>query len=120
MIEAVTGMTLGEFFKERIFDPLGMSDTSFEIAREDVGRLAPCFRFKGRSNGREDEIGLSEQCNSIPFAEFGKYEMVEQGDVNTMYLRGKPQAWVQFTKVTCMLLCTILHATSQRRLNLRF
>ena len=52
MIEAVTGVTLGEFFKRRIFDPLGMSDTSFDIAREDLGRLAPCFRFTGRSNGR--------------------------------------------------------------------
>ena len=49
MIEAVTGVTLGEFFKRRIFDPLGMSDTSFDIARENLGRLAPCYRFTGKS-----------------------------------------------------------------------
>ena len=100
MIEAVTGMTLGEFFKKRIFDPLGMSDTSFDIAREDVGRLAPCFRFTGRSHGRpkaRTRMKSDYLCNSIPFAEVGKYEMVEKGDENTMYLRGKRQAWVQFT-----------------------
>ena len=48
MIEAVTGATLGEFFKKRIFEPLGMSNTSFDIARENTDRLAPCFRFTGR------------------------------------------------------------------------
>ena len=97
MIEAVTGVTLGEFFKRRIFDPLGMSDTSFDIAREDLGRLAPCFRFTGRSKeGRG--LKLDYLCNSIPFAEVGKYEMTEKGKT-TIYLRGKPQARMQFTSV---------------------
>ena len=52
VIEAVTGATLGEFFKRRIFDPLGMDDTSFDIARENIDRLAPCFRFTGGLNRR--------------------------------------------------------------------
>ena len=48
VIESVTKVPLGEFFKKRIFEPLGMVDTSFEISREDLGRLVPCFRFTGR------------------------------------------------------------------------
>ena len=55
VIEAVTGVTLGEFFKERIFEPLGMANTAFDVAGEDVHRLAPCFYFTGRSNW----IGIS-------------------------------------------------------------
>ena len=57
MIEAVTGATLGEFFKKRIFEPLGMSNTSFDIARENIDRLAPCFRFTGRINKLQEFFG---------------------------------------------------------------
>ena len=59
VIEEVTGMTLGEFFKKRIFDPLGMSNTSFDIERENVDRLAPCFRFTGKLDRSKSLCGIS-------------------------------------------------------------
>lgn len=36
IIEVISGQTLAEFLRERIFDPLGMVDTSF-FARDDLG-----------------------------------------------------------------------------------
>lgn len=40
VIEVVTGQTLAAFLKARLFDPLGMTSTGFQVARADVGRLA--------------------------------------------------------------------------------
>jgi CubicO group peptidase (beta-lactamase class C family) len=40
IIEVVSGKPLGEFLKERIFDPLGMVDTAFYVGAEKLGRAA--------------------------------------------------------------------------------
>ena len=43
VVEAVTGMTLGQFFQERIFAPLKMADTAFVVPAAKVPRLAQPF-----------------------------------------------------------------------------
>lgn len=43
VIEAVTGMPLGQFIQERIFTPLGMTDSAFMVPKEKLGRLAQPF-----------------------------------------------------------------------------
>jgi CubicO group peptidase (beta-lactamase class C family) len=43
LVEVVTGQTLGDFYETRIFDPLGMKDTAFEISETDVTRRADGF-----------------------------------------------------------------------------
>jgi CubicO group peptidase (beta-lactamase class C family) len=40
VIEAVSGSRLGDFMQKRIFGPLGMVDTSFELLQEDTFRYA--------------------------------------------------------------------------------
>lgn len=40
-VEIVSGMPLDEFFRERIFDPLGMDDTWFYLPGEKSDRLVP-------------------------------------------------------------------------------
>src|ERR1700722_4223518 len=40
IVEIVSGKPLDVFFKERIFDPLGMVDTAFKVDPADLGRLA--------------------------------------------------------------------------------
>ncbi len=40
LIEVVSGMSLDEFFRKRIFEPLGMKDTYFYLPKEKQGRLA--------------------------------------------------------------------------------
>lgn len=44
LVEVCSGMTLDEFFQERIFDPLEMEDTSFFLSEEKVGRLAAVYQ----------------------------------------------------------------------------
>jgi CubicO group peptidase (beta-lactamase class C family) len=40
LVEVVSGMPLDEFFRQRIFLPLGMHDTDFQVPQAKVGRLA--------------------------------------------------------------------------------
>ena len=43
IIEKLTGKPLGEFFKERIFDPLHMKDTAFYVPSEKMSRLVTLY-----------------------------------------------------------------------------
>ncbi len=43
LVEVVSGMKLDQFFKQRIFDPLGMSDTDFHVPPEKIERLATFY-----------------------------------------------------------------------------
>lgn len=40
LIEHFSGKTVDEFLKERIFRPLGMTDTGYNVDTEDLGRIA--------------------------------------------------------------------------------
>jgi CubicO group peptidase (beta-lactamase class C family) len=43
VVEAVSGQTLGAFLKARLWDPLGMVDTSFSLAKSAESRYARAF-----------------------------------------------------------------------------
>jgi CubicO group peptidase (beta-lactamase class C family) len=43
VIEIISGMSLDEFFKKRIFEPLGMKDTYFYLPKEKRNRLATLY-----------------------------------------------------------------------------
>ena len=43
VIEVVSGMPLDQFFRERLFEPLGMSDTGFFVPPDDLQRLARLY-----------------------------------------------------------------------------
>lgn len=43
VVEVVSGQTLDVFFKERIFDPLGMNETRFFVPEDDQQRLAALY-----------------------------------------------------------------------------
>ncbi|HET9732509.1 MAG TPA: serine hydrolase domain-containing protein [Acidimicrobiales bacterium] len=43
VVEVASGMSLDAFMADRIFDPLGMPDTSFFVGGDDVGRLAALY-----------------------------------------------------------------------------
>ena len=40
LVEFISGVPFGQFLQERIFDPLGMTDTFFVVPEEKLGRLA--------------------------------------------------------------------------------
>ena len=50
LVEIWSGMTLDEFFLKRIFIPLGMNDTYFNVPKEKAGRLVNFFQ--------EDSLGI--------------------------------------------------------------
>jgi CubicO group peptidase (beta-lactamase class C family) len=43
LVEVVSGMQLDEFFKQRIFEPLGMVDTDFYVPADKLSRLATLY-----------------------------------------------------------------------------
>ena len=45
IIELVSGMKLGEYMKENIFEPLGMDETSFGVTEEKLSRMATQYEF---------------------------------------------------------------------------
>ncbi|MCP4688671.1 MAG: beta-lactamase family protein [Desulfobacterales bacterium] len=53
LVEVISGSTLDAFFKERIFEPLGMRDTHFFLPLEKLGRFAAAY-----GPGRGGELRL--------------------------------------------------------------
>jgi CubicO group peptidase (beta-lactamase class C family) len=43
IVQRIEGKTLDQVFADRIFGPLGMDDTFFQVPAEKVGRLADCY-----------------------------------------------------------------------------
>ncbi len=59
VIEVVAGKSLYQFEKERLLDPLGMTDTAFYVDEEKLGRVVeplPWDRFKAPIAGLDDPI----------------------------------------------------------------
>jgi CubicO group peptidase (beta-lactamase class C family) len=59
VVEVASGQPLDEFFRTRIFEPLGLKDTSFVVAPQDRGRLAALYAPDPRSGRalRYDRLG---------------------------------------------------------------
>jgi CubicO group peptidase (beta-lactamase class C family) len=53
IIEVVSGMPYEEFMEKRLFEPLGMSDTTFWPTQEQLARLANSYRPKGAEQALE-------------------------------------------------------------------
>jgi CubicO group peptidase (beta-lactamase class C family) len=53
LIARASGRPLETFFRERIFEPLGMKDTGFSVPAAKLDRLATCYQFN-------DETGTLE------------------------------------------------------------
>ena len=43
LIEVISGQGLGDFLRERLFEPLGMTDTAFGVPESERGRLAAMY-----------------------------------------------------------------------------
>lgn len=73
LIERVSGMTLGEFFRTRIFEPLGMRDTAFWVPEAHLPRLATAYGVEPGTRQRmvEDHASASRWANSDRFQSGG-------------------------------------------------
>ncbi|MDX2033913.1 MAG: serine hydrolase domain-containing protein [Blastocatellia bacterium] len=47
LVEALSGVSLDEFFRERIFKPLGMNDTAFEVPAAKLDRFPVTYQWDG-------------------------------------------------------------------------
>lgn len=54
IIEVVSGMSYEEFMQKRLFDPLGMKDTTFWLSEEQIQRLAKSYKPNADKNGLEE------------------------------------------------------------------
>jgi CubicO group peptidase (beta-lactamase class C family) len=61
VVEILSGQSLDRFFAERIFQPLGMSDTAFSVAEGDAERLAALYGADPRTRRavRNDGMGAA-------------------------------------------------------------
>ena len=59
IIETIVGRTLEEYYQERIFNPLGMKDTSFYLPKSKLNRFPPCYQPK--LEGREWKLAIVDR-----------------------------------------------------------
>lgn len=73
LIARVAGQSLSEFLTERIFEPLGMKDTSFFVTDEDLRRLPTSYAFNPDTNSLEiyDDPAKSAWHSPPPFESGG-------------------------------------------------
>jgi CubicO group peptidase (beta-lactamase class C family) len=73
LIERVSGVPLGEFFRTRIFEPLGMRDTAFWVPDAQLTRLATAYGVEPGTRQRvvEDHPSSSRWANPERFQSGG-------------------------------------------------
>lgn len=70
VIEIVSGLTLEDFFRERIFEPLGMRDTHFFLPMEKIHRLARLYTTDSNNHIIPVDEGPLQAGNLIYSADF--------------------------------------------------
>jgi CubicO group peptidase (beta-lactamase class C family) len=67
LIERVSGMSLDDYMRQRIFEPLGMLDTGFFVPKDKLARLVTCYSTD-RSSGalRVYDHATNGQWSSAP------------------------------------------------------
>ncbi len=62
LVERISGKSLPDFMRERIFEPLGMKDTGFYVPPDKMDRLATLYRVSEKNEwapaSHEDALGL--------------------------------------------------------------
>jgi CubicO group peptidase (beta-lactamase class C family) len=63
LVARVSGQSLGAFMQARIFEPLGMKDTSFQVPAEKADRLPPVYAFNRQTGAVKvfDDGGTNSQ-----------------------------------------------------------
>lgn len=69
LIERVAGNSFGQFMRERIFDPLGMRDTAFNVPAEKLDRFLPAYCMNYQTNTLEVYDGV-EDSDWVPAPPF--------------------------------------------------
>ncbi len=68
LIEVVSGMSLDEYFRKRIFEPLGMKDTYFYLPKEKRNRLATLYTEDSTGHIKKD--GETYELNGTMYVNY--------------------------------------------------
>jgi CubicO group peptidase (beta-lactamase class C family) len=82
LVEVVSGKTLDEFFRTRIFEPLGMKDTEFYVPESKLDRLATAYTWyseKGLSRFPDQPIGEGTMAYSADYPYRGPKKLYSGG-----------------------------------------
>jgi CubicO group peptidase (beta-lactamase class C family) len=85
LVEKLSGMGFGEFLRTRLFGPLGMSDTAFDVPSDKTERFTSCYQPEGKGPG----LKLQDDARESAYAKPPKLESGGGGLVSTAqdYLR---------------------------------
>jgi len=84
LIEVLSGQSLGDFLRERLFDPLGMGDTDFGVPDAQLGRVSAMY-------GLPDLVG--ENYSAIQLMEAALSGFNERIDVSATYPTSTPDVF---------------------------
>ncbi len=84
LIEVLSGQSLGDFLRERLFDPLGMGDTGFGVPDAQLGRVSAMY-------GLPDLVG--ENYSAIQLMEAALSGFNERIDVSETYPTSTPDVF---------------------------
>ncbi len=84
LVETISGRSLDQFFRERIFEPLGMKDTYFYIPADKQQRLATLYTYdkEGNTIPRPEDTLID---HSYPTVKHGSYYSGGAGLSSTVY-----------------------------------
>ena len=80
LVQKLSGQTFGEFLRTRLFEPLGMNDTSFSVPSSKLDRFASCYMPK-QGGG----LKLQDDAGKSTYAEPPKLESGGGGLVSTAH-----------------------------------
>lgn len=79
LVEAVSGQSLGEFFQQRIFGPLEMEDTFFQVPAEKLNRFGTNHTY----NPQSGELEVSDSATASNFVNRQTFESGGGGLLST-------------------------------------
>jgi CubicO group peptidase (beta-lactamase class C family) len=78
LVEKLSGVTFGEFLRTRLFEPLGMVDTSFSVPAAKLERFSSCYM-----PGKDRKLVIQDDAGKSTYAEPPKLESGGGGLVST-------------------------------------
>ena len=83
VVEVTSGMSLGEFMQQKIFDPLGMKDTGFRFRPGWRERMAECVIHRPDGTVAHCDSLLGDPLDSM-YREDGAYEAADAGLISSL------------------------------------
>jgi CubicO group peptidase (beta-lactamase class C family) len=66
LVEKLSGMSFGEFLRERLFEPLGMNDTAFHVPVDKTERFTSCYQPEPEGGGLKLQDDARESTYAKP------------------------------------------------------